>query len=155
MKRFTWKLQRVLDITAQRERARRSELFALAQAVVRVRGAIVERRTVLRILLEELGRRRVGDRLADQAVFMEYSVMEERDIRRLQDRLKQLVAERSQKRDEFMQTRSMRETLERRREQARGEYLRQAAKREQADFDEGTHVAYARETARRRVAVRD
>ncbi len=147
MKKFRWKLERVLDITAQREKALRSELFALAQAVVRVRRAIVERRTALRILLEEVGRHPLADRLAEQAVVMAYSAGEQRELRRLDARLAELEAERARKRKRFLQTRSMRETLERMREQAREDYLRQVAKREQSEFDEQAHLAFARKAA--------
>lgn len=155
MKKFHWKLERVLDITAQREKALRSGLFALAQAVVRVRRAIVERRTVLRILLEEMGRRPLADRLAEQAVVMAYSAGEQRELRRLDARLAELEAERARKRERFLQTRSMRETLERMREQAREDYLRQVAKREQSEFDEQAHLAFARKAAPLAAAVLD
>jgi len=153
MKKFRWRLERVLDITAQREKALRSELFALAQAVVRVRRAIVERRTALRILLEEMGRRPLADRLAEQALVMAYSAGEQRELRRLDARLAELEAERARKRKRFLQTRAMRETLERMREQAREDYLRQVAKREQSEFDEQAHIAFARKAAPLAAAV--
>jgi len=154
MKTFKWKLERVLQITGQREKALRSELFALAQAVVRVRRAIFERRTVLRTLLEEMGLRPFGDRLAEQTVFMACAAGEQRKLRRLENRIAELEAERARKRQRFLQTRSMRETLERMREQAREEYMRQVAKREQTEFDEGAHIAFARKTALQLAAAR-
>ena len=110
-------------------------------------------RTALRILLEEMGRRPLADRLAEQALVMAYSAGEQRELRRLDARLAELEAERARKRKRFLQTRAMRETLERMREQAREDYLRQVAKREQSEFDEQAHIAFARKAAPLAAAV--
>jgi len=144
VKRFKWKLQRVLDIKTQHERALRSDLFTLAQAVVRVREEILERRTVIRTLLEELGQRRLADRLAEQTVFLEFAAVEERWIARLGARLRDLESERAEKQRRFLEVRATCKTLKRFREEARSAYMRDVAKREQMAFDESAHTAFAR-----------
>ena len=144
MKRFRWRLQRVLDIKTQHERALRNELFTLAQVIAGVREEILERRTMLRTLLAELGRRRLDDRLPEQAVFMEFSAFEERQIDRLRARLKELEAQRAQKQEQFLAIRSTCKTLKRLRAEAREQYMREVGKREQMAFDESAHIAFAR-----------
>ncbi len=144
MKRFKWKLQRVLDIKTQHERALRSDLFALAQAIVRVREEILERRTVLRTLLVELADRRLADRLPELAVFMEFSAVEERRIERLGARLRDLESERTEKQRRFLEARATCKTLKRLREEARSAHMRDVGKREQMAFDESAHTAFAR-----------
>jgi len=149
VKRFKWKLQRVLDIQTQHERALRSELFTLAQAMARVREQILERRTVLRTLLEELGGRRLDDRLPEQTVFMEFAAVAERQIDRLRARLRDLESERAAKQRRFLEVRAMCKTLKRLREEARSAYMRDVAKREQMAFDESAHTAFARSASPR------
>ncbi len=144
MKRFKWKLQRVLDIKTQHERALRSDLFALAQAIARVREEILERRTVLRVLLAELADRRLADRLPELAVFMEFSAVEERRIERLGARLGDLESERAEKQRRFLEARATCKTLKRLREEARSAHMRDVGKREQMAFDESAHTAFAR-----------
>jgi len=144
VKRFKWKLQRVLDIKTQHERALRSDLFALAQAIVRVREEILERRTVLRTLLVELADRRLADRLPELAVFMEFSAVEERRIERLGARLRDLESERAEKQRRFLEARATCKTLKRLREEARSAHMRDVGKREQMAFDESAHTAFAR-----------
>ncbi len=147
MKRFAWKLQRVLDITAQREKALKGELFALARAIVQVREAVAARRAVLRTLLAELAERRLEERLAEQVIVLDTLEAAQGELRRLGDHLDELETERAATQERFLRTRSTRRALERRREQARAEHEREAGKREQQGFDEIAHVAFTRETA--------
>ena len=53
MKRFTWPLQRLLEVTVQRERALQAELLALSRQVASLRQRILRRQAVLRGLLAE------------------------------------------------------------------------------------------------------
>ena len=147
MKRFRWKLQRVLDIKRQRERALRHDLFMLAQEIARVQEAILERRTRLRTVLEELARRSLADRIAEQAVFMQFAGVEEAVIRRLQARRHELDEVRSETQQRFLEVRASCKMLVRLREEAYRAYVREVGKREQATFDESAHVAYARRHA--------
>jgi len=144
MKRFKWKLERVLDIKRQRERALRHELFMLAQAIARVQEAILERRTRLRMVLEELAERSLADRIAEQAVFMQFAGHEEAAIRRLQARRRELEETRSQTQQRFLEVRAACKMLVRLREEAYRAYLREIGGREQAMLDESAHMAYAR-----------
>jgi flagellar biosynthesis chaperone FliJ len=144
VKRFAWRLQRVLDITDQRERALRAELFVLARRIREVREEIAWRQTMIRTLLAELAARPLAERLPEQAVILECSAAEQRIIRRLETRQRELDVERKAKTDQFLQVRGRRKTLERLREEARQEYLREEQKREQLQFDETAHIAFAR-----------
>ena len=153
MKRFKWKLQRVLDIKTQHEQAIRNDLFALAQTIAGVREEILKRRTILRTLLEELGKRRPGDRLPDQMIFMQFSRVEERQIERLGARLKELEAQRAEKQEQFLAVRSMCKVLKRLRAEARQQHMQEVGKREQMAFDESAHIAFARKPSPRPTPV--
>ncbi len=153
MKRFRWKLQRVFDVTHQRQRALRSELFMLAQAIARAREAILERQTRLRMILEELDGRQLADRIADQAVFMQFAEVEQSVIARLQARRADLDATRAETHRRFLRVRATCNMLTRLRERAYRHYLREVARQEQTMLDESAHVAYARRGRPRRGMV--
>ena len=144
MKRFQWRLQRVLDITERREQVVRGELFALAGAITRVRQEIIRRQVLLRTVLAELAKKSLAERLAQQILFLQQSVAVTREIDRLKAELAGLEAERSEKTAVFMKLRGQRQTLERLRTEARERHRREEDKREQAQFDETAHIAFAR-----------
>ena len=144
MKRFQWRLQRVLDITERREQVVRGELFALAGALTRVRQEIIRRQVLLRTVLEELARKGLAERIAQQILFFQQSASVTREIDRLKAELAKLEAERAEKTAVFMRLRGQRQTLERLRAEARERHRREEDKREQAQFDETAHIAFAR-----------
>ena len=54
MKRFHWRLQRLLDVTIQREKALRSELFAMSRKIAFAHQEIFRRQATLRAALSDL-----------------------------------------------------------------------------------------------------
>jgi flagellar biosynthesis chaperone FliJ len=144
VKRFHWPLQRVLDITEQRERVLRAELFALARAIVRIRQEIMWRRAMVRTILAELAERDLRERLPEQTVVLECSAAEQRIIRHLESRQSELSKQREARTEQFLRTRGRRQTLERLRDEARQQHVRQEQRREQKQFDETAHLAFSR-----------
>jgi flagellar export protein FliJ len=148
VKRFQWRLQRVLDITEQREEALRTELLALAHRIVKVRQEIVARQTTMRMILAELAARALAERLPEQSVVLASATAEERVIRGLRAKQAELQKERAARTEQFLAFRARRRTLDRLREEARAKHLREEGKREQLEFDEGAHLAFARSPPR-------
>jgi len=144
MKRFVWTLQRLLDVTAQRELSLRAELFALARSISGVHREIVFRRSALAGLLADLAGAELGERLARQILFFRQAVVEERRIAALGERLESLRGERTAKTEQFRRTRSRRETLGKLRERARRRHARALAREEQKQLDDSAAVAFAR-----------
>jgi flagellar biosynthesis chaperone FliJ len=144
MKRFAWRLQRVLDITEKREQALRLELGALARDIVLVRQEILTRQMIVRTLLDDLAARPLTERLPEQSVVLATASVERRILDKLRARQAELEAARDAKTEQYLRTRGTRRTLERLREEARLRYLRAAARVEQTQFDEAAHIAYGR-----------
>jgi hypothetical protein len=144
MKRFSWRLQRVLEITAQRERLLRAEVLALAHEIARVRHEIAARRKTVQTILDDLGRKALADRLGEQTIVLACAAAEERILAGLQGRREALESERKLKTEQFMKQRTLRRSLERLRETAYDKYRQAMAAREQAEFDEVSHIAFAR-----------
>ena len=153
MKRFKWRLQRVLDITEQRERALRAEIAALAGLIRAVRDEIRARHALVRRLLDDLGRRSLAERMAEQAVIMACAAAEKRILAALEARRAELQAQRDAKTQQYLATRAARRTLERLREEARRRFQAEMSRLEQKELDEAAHIAFARRNRPRMVAV--
>jgi len=143
VKRFRWPLQRFLEVTAHREEALRAQLLNLSQEIVGLRQIILARQAVLRSLLAELAKEDLKKRFSKQQLFMNYVQNDQKQIRRLEQQLKELRTLRKQKNAQFLQIRSSRKTLERLREQAKDHYLREQLKLEQKQLDEVAHISFA------------
>ena len=143
MKRFRWSLQRVLDVTRQRELAWRAELLRISRALARVRQEILRRRRTILVSVGELANQDVGKRIPRQEVVMACSAGLAKEIDRLEAELGALNRQRKDKTAQFVKTRNSRETLERMREEARQAHLRGELKLEQKELDEAAHVSFA------------
>lgn len=150
MKRFHWPLQRLLEVTLQRERMLRVELFALANQIVAVHQEMFRRQACLRGTLAELAQMVFGQRLPRQQIFMAYSAAEEARMDRLKGRLKDLQERRTETMTDFARKRSLREGLERLREEALGRYAREIAKQERKQLDESFQVAFVHKMLEKR-----
>jgi flagellar biosynthesis chaperone FliJ len=153
MKRFQWPLQRVLDVTLQRERALRMDLFRLSQKIAGVHRKIFRRQAVLRETLGELAARNVGQRLPEQQVVMQCSPAERARLDRMRADLQDLQKLRSDTIDTFIKTRSSRRTLERLLEEASRQHTADMLREEQKQLDESSQVAFVRERLSRAGAL--
>ena len=147
MKRFHWPLERLLKVTVQRELALRSELLALMHRTMRVRQEILARTAALRSLLSDLAGKSFQDRAALQEVFMATSARTERTIAGLREHVRELTVERGKKTADLITLRKSRDTMERMREEARQEHIREQLKLEQKEFDETAQIAFGRRLA--------
>ena len=152
MKRFKWQLQRLLDVTLQRERSLRLQIVELSREIARRRREIVARRAALNAVLAELARLGLPERIGKQEVLMDCCAAKEQEIEGLQREVQDLESQRSARRERFAKTRSARQTLERLRDQARQRHIREQLRLEQKQLDEAAHIAFARTTQTRRAA---
>lgn len=144
MKRFEWPLQRLLNVTIQRERAQRMELFSLSQQIAAIHQTIFRRKAVLGGALTRLGEKPDRQRMPEQQQFMLLSPVEQMRHDRLQKSLSDLQEKRSQKAAAFKKTKSSREALERLRDEALQNHTKEILKIEQKQLDETSQIAFAR-----------
>lgn len=144
MRRFHWPLQRLLDVTAQREKVLRAELLNLSRQIARLRQQVLWRQAALRQMLEDLAAEELPVRIRNQPVVMDCSQAQQTRIDRLEEQLADLGRRRSQKTEQLVKVRGKRQTLERLRQEAWQGHVRQELKLEQRQFDEIAHVGKAR-----------
>lgn len=144
MKKFVWRLQRLLEIKQKQEQVLRGELVALTEQTVAIRGRIMVLKTQLRSQLTELKQRPADRRMQEQALYLEYVSIRDAEIRRLQDHWSKLEIQRRHKLQELLETQKFRKGLERLRLQARAEYEKEINREEQKILDECTHTGLTR-----------
>lgn len=124
----------------------RMELSVLSAEIERLRREIDDANARVRSMLAELASTNLADRIAEHEVVTACVEAARREILDHQHQRAHRRAERDEKTQELIRTRSSRQTLERLRAEARREHLRREAAVEQKQSDDSSQVAYARKT---------
>jgi flagellar FliJ protein len=145
VKKFVWRLQRLLDIKIKQENFLRTELVAVTEQAVAVKGQIVLKKIALRQKLADLGSLEPNHRLSQQQFFLKFVHVLDTQIRHLKQALKEIEELRKRKIKEIMEIRRSRKSLEKLREKAKEEYTYEQNRIEQIENDDMTSIKYARE----------
>ena len=144
MKRFVWRLQKVLDVKTKEEQVRRTELFQIVEQLAARRGELLLRQQILQDLMTEIQRRESARRLNAQEFFLRHAATDDAEMRRLQEEIAALEIRHKEKAAEVLAVRRFKEGLEKLRTQAQEEYMREQERLEQKEQDERTTIAFAR-----------
>ena len=144
MKRFVWRLQKVLDVKTKEEQLRRTELFQIVEQLAAGRGELLLRQQILQDLMNDIQKREPAQRLNAQEFFLRHAATDDAEIRRLQEEIAALEIRHKEKTAEVLAVRRFKEGLEKLRVQAKEEYMREQEKLEQKEQDERTTISFAR-----------
>ncbi len=144
MRSFRWKLQRLLDVTIQRELLLRSKLLEISHNLAGVRQEIVRRMAIQRAALRRIARQEITERIRRQEMFLRYAEAEEKRIDALRERIREIESRLVETREKLLKVKSSRETLERLGEEARKSYVKEQLRRERKRLDEIANGAFAR-----------
>ena len=149
MKRFVWRLQRVLDIKAREEQTKRVELLELTGKLARTRGELLMQQRILEDIIDALARKNPQKRLGEQEFFLKCSVTSDEQIKKLKNKVSKLESQQRQKIAEVLKVRRFKEGLERLRTEAKIQFIKEQEKLEQKQLDEGATVSFARKIMQR------
>ena len=144
MRKFVWRLQRLLDIKIKQEEVKRGELVSVTQQAVAVRGKLMMQRTLLRLKMEEVAEADATERISEQRLFLQLAHVVDRKITELEEQLAKVEELRQEKMQEVMEIRKFRKGLEKIRENDKVEFVKEQERLEQIDLDDKTSVRYAR-----------
>jgi flagellar FliJ protein len=146
MKRFVWRLQRVLDIRKKEEQKARAELFELTEKLAQTRGELLARQKMLEYIIDGLTGENAKKRLNKQEFFLRYSAASDEQIKKLKEKTGELESQQREKIAEVLKLRRFKEGLERLRVEAKAQFIKEQEKLEQKELDEGATVAFVRRT---------
>jgi len=144
MKRFVWRLQKVLDVKEKQEEIKRIELFRLIETLASKQGELLMRQRILQDIIDGISQDKSPGRLTTQEFVLRQAATNDEQIRKLKSQIAELEARQKEKTAELLALRKSREGLERLRAEAREQFIREQEKLEQKEQDEGSTVAFAR-----------
>ena len=145
MKRFVWRLQRVLDIKTKEEQIKKTELLRLTEKLTQKRSELLIQKRILQEIIAALAGRDPRERLSEQELFLKHSTTTDELIRRLEEQVSRLEEQQRQKIAEVLKLRRFREGLEKLREKAKAEFIEEQEKLEQKELDEMATIRFARD----------
>jgi flagellar protein FliJ len=150
MRRFVWRLQRVLDIRTKEEQKARTELLKLTEKLAQTQSELLAWRTMLEEIINGLAFENPKNRLGKQEFFMRYSAESNEKIKQLENRVRELELEQKNKIAEVLRLRKFKEGLEKLRAEAKIQFIKEQEKLEQQQLDEGATVSFVRKSRIRR-----
>jgi flagellar export protein FliJ len=145
MRRFVWRLQRVLDIRTKQEQIKTQELFALTETLAQTRGELFTQQRILKDILDSIANEKPGERLRRQEFFLRNSAATDERIRQLKRSIAELEIKQKEMIAEVLKIRKAKEGLERLREQAKRSFIETQEKIEQKQLDEMATQRFTRE----------
>jgi len=144
MKRFVWRLQRVLDIRKKEEEKARAELLKLTERLAQTRGELLMQQKMLEDIINGLTEENPKKRLGKQEFFLRYSSASDEQIKKLEDKVNELESQQRDKIAEVLKVRRFKEGLEKLRTEAKMRFIKEQEKLEQKQLDEGATVSFVR-----------
>jgi flagellar FliJ protein len=145
MKRFVWRLQRVLDIKTKEEEIKKAELIRLTEKLTQKRTELLIQKRILNEIIAGLAETAPQKRLAEQELFLKNSTTTDDFIKQLKEQVSRLESEQKEKIAEVLKLRQFKEGLEKLRERAKTEFIKEQEKLDQKELDEMATVRFARE----------
>lgn len=145
MKRFVWRLQKILDIKTKEEQLKRMELFRLTEAVAQKRTELLMRQRVLQEIMADITRAPSSNRLKAQEFFLRHAITNDRYIQKLRDEITDLELRQKAKIQEVLAAKRFKEGLEKLRAEAKERYVQEQERLEQRESDDRTTIAFVRD----------
>jgi len=146
MKRFVWRLQRVLDIRKKEEQKARVELLELTERLAQTRGELLTQQQMLEDIINGLIGENPEKRLGKQEFFLRYSTATDEQIKKLEGKVSELESQQRDKIAEVLKLRKLKEGMEKLRTEAKMRFIAEQEKLEQKQLDERATVSYVRKS---------
>ncbi len=144
MKLFAWRLQRVLDIRKKEEQKKTAELLEITDKLLATRSELLIKKKLLENIINDLNAESPKKRLAKQEFFLAYSYASNEQIKKLKEKIYHLETQQKDKIMDIMKVRRSKEALERLRNEAKTQYIKEQEKYEQKEIDDGATVSFVR-----------
>ena len=149
MKRFVWRLQRVLDIKTKEEQVRKAELLKITEKLTQTQSKLIMQRRLLKNIIENLTEEHPKERLGKQELFLKCSKTSDELIKKLESKVKDLELMQKEKINEVLKLKQFKEGLDKLRGEAKTQFIKEQESLEQKEADDMTTVGFARKRIQR------
>jgi flagellar biosynthesis chaperone FliJ len=143
MKKFVWRLQKVLEVNQKRQQAKKAELFKITEKLALARANMLAQQRILQDLIENIARQSPAERLDRQQLLLKSTKKNDELIRKYEDEIRQLEMDQKRLTSEFLKIKRFTESLENLREQDKRKFIAEQEKLEQKEMDENTSMRFA------------
>ena len=144
MKRFVWRLQRVLNIKTKEEQIKKVELLKLTERLIQKRSELLTQKRVLEDIIRNLSEKEPDKRLSRQELFLRSSRRNDEIIKKVEKRVSELELQQREKTAEFLKLKRFKESMEKLREEAKMRFITEQEKLEQKELDESATIGFMR-----------
>ena len=145
MKRFVWRLQKVLDVKTKEEQIKQIELFRLTETLAEKRSELLMRQRVLQEIMTDIVGDKSPKRLGVQEFFLSHAGTDDEQIRALEKEIVELETQQKKMTAEVLAARRSKEGLEHLRGEAKERFIQEQEKLEQKELDDRTTMVFARD----------
>jgi len=149
MKKFVWRLQRVLDIKIKEEQIKRMELLEITRKLTQAQSELLMQKRILSESINSLSEEHPKKRLDRQELFLKCSAVNDELIRKLKKKASEIEKQQKEKIGEVLKIKQFRKSLERLREETKTQFIKDQEKLEQRDSDEMTTMRFSRKIIER------
>jgi flagellar FliJ protein len=146
MKRFVWRLQRVLEIKKKEEQKVRAELFQLTENLAQTRGELFRWQKKLENIINGLTEENPKKRLGEQEFFLRYSATSDEQIKKLEEKKNKMESQQREKIAEVLKVKRFKEGMEKLRVEAKVQFIKEQEKLEQKEMDESATISFVRKS---------
>jgi flagellar biosynthesis chaperone FliJ len=143
MKKFVWRLQKVLEINEKRQQAKKAELLRITEKLALARANLLAQQRILQDLIENVAKLKPAERLDRQQLLLKSTKKNDELIREYEDQIRQLEMDQKRLTDEFLKIKRFTESLKNLREQDKQKFIIEQEKLEQKEMDEHTSMRFA------------
>jgi flagellar biosynthesis chaperone FliJ len=143
MKKFVWRLQKVLEINEKRQQAKKAELFKTTEKLAIARANLLAQQRILQDLIEDVAKLKPAERIDRQQLLLKSTQKNDELIREYEDEIRQLEMDQKRLTDEFLKIKRFTESLKNLREQDKQKFIIEQEKLEQKEMDEHTSTRFA------------
>ncbi|MFA5423432.1 MAG: flagellar export protein FliJ [Phycisphaerae bacterium] len=147
MRKFVWRLQKVLDVNEKKQQAKQVELFQVTEKLALTRANLFAQKRMLRDLIEKVAADKDENRFHRQQLLLKSTKHNDELIKKHEQEIVRLEQLRKQLMEEFLKLKKSTEALEKLREQHKRKFIAEQEKLEQKESDEHTSMRFARLSA--------
>lgn len=144
MKRFVWRLQRVLDIKIKEEQVKRAQLLEITQKLTQAQGELFMQKRILADTISSISQQSPKLRLEKQELFLKCAAVNDELIKKLEKKVTEIEAKQKEKISEIVRIKKFRKSLEKLREETKTQFMKEQEKMEQKDADETSTMSFSR-----------
>jgi len=145
MKKFRWRLGRVLQIREKQEQTQRAELMAMTEKLAGTRGELLMERRKIQNTIERINKQRHEGQMGEQEMFLRFSAENDKRIKELESRVTQLQQQQKEKMQQLQQLRKFKEGLRKLHDKAKEQFIAEQEKLLQKELDERASTKFASE----------